>query len=206
MQVETYEVISVDEQNGSVVNETVSEEAMALIESMNLEGQRGLLQEKTVGGETVTVRNPYRIMTMEERRVYEAVLPMKTPLRKYADGPIPLRVLQVAAHATDLFNEVTVWHPEPGKTDPLLVGTLKVNTRGWDEDQTHILARWGEILVPFAELREEAKKRIAAGVRARIAEARAKLATFEATYEASLDAHLNGGRVASEYIHLDFNV
>lgn len=40
MKTETYEVISLDEQNGEILNELVSEEALALIETLGLEGQQ----------------------------------------------------------------------------------------------------------------------------------------------------------------------
>ena len=43
MKVETYEAISLDEQGGEIINELVSEEALALIESLDLDGQRELI-------------------------------------------------------------------------------------------------------------------------------------------------------------------
>src|SRR4051812_13224919 len=128
MKVETYEAISVDEQNGTVLNEIVSEEALALIESLGLSGQRGLIDTRKVDGEEVQVRIPYRRVTSEELAVFSALMPNRVDLAAYADGPIPLRVLQVAAHARslDFFTSgIEVWCPEPGRDDPVLVGVRK---------------------------------------------------------------------------------
>lgn len=83
MLVETFELEEVAEQPPEL-----EAEAVALIEKLGLDGQQ--------------TRIPYRKMTEEETFVYGILCPMRTPLKKYKEGPIPLRVLQVAAHATDV--------------------------------------------------------------------------------------------------------
>lgn len=96
MLVETYEAISIDEATHG--NEEVNEEALALIGSLGLAGQQELLSERAVGdGETVVTRNPYRKMTGEEAHIFRAILPREVDIKKYSDGPIPVRVLQIAA-------------------------------------------------------------------------------------------------------------
>ena len=145
MSVETYEVPEVDCE-GNVESD---EEALALIEKMGLAGQQNL-NAKRENGEIV--RCPYRTMTREERFVYGQICPSKTKLTDYASGPVPLRVLQVAAHAQEMFDYLYVWHPsDPHQKDPLLVGY-----RGkYDSspEKTFMLARWGDVLVPLSELR-----------------------------------------------------
>ncbi len=100
VQVETYEVPEVA-YDGTVES---SEEAITLIRSLGLQGQ-----EKLISGNKNDVRSPYRKMTKEEFIVYSSLFEDKTPIDKYGDEPIPLRVLQVAAHAKDLFDKLEVW-------------------------------------------------------------------------------------------------
>ncbi len=98
MQVETFEAIERE------LAEHAPEEqakALELIEELGLDGQQELLTERDDDdGE----RCPYRRMTAEEQRVYGAICEKTTEIEAYASGPIPLRVLQVAAHARPLRN------------------------------------------------------------------------------------------------------
>jgi len=142
MLVETYETPEVDE-HGTPECEA---EAVELIEQLGLEGQLSLIKPDENGG---VQRVPYPKMTKEQRTVLEAIFPKKTRLEDYKDQSIPLRVLQVAAHAKDLFEKLYVWHPENAdEKDPYLIAT---NGR-----ETYILARWGEELKPFNEMAEKA--------------------------------------------------
>lgn len=147
MQVETYEVPEVDFEG----NVESNDEAVALIEKLELDGQRELIHPGR------GYRTPYRKMTKEEAVVYGAIFEKKTNIAKYKDEPIPLRVLQVAAHAKSLFKELQVWHkPSADIKDPILVG---VNGVEWASDrEMFMLARWGDCLVPFAELAQVAAK------------------------------------------------
>lgn len=206
MKIETFEVISIDEQDGQVVNEQVSEEAMALIESLGLEGQRELLAEREAGGEAVMVRNPYRKMSGEEFAIFSAVLPRRVVIERYNDGPIPLRVLQIAAHAKDLFDDVVIWCPaDPAKPDPLLVGvkggtTWQGNTAGRSGGDSFLLARWGEVLEPMDTLREQAKRLVIASAKASVAQARAKVMAFESGLDEKIEAYLLTGKSETEWL------
>lgn len=171
MQIETYEVPEVAACDGTVESEA---EAVALIERLGLEGQRELLNPTKK-----QERCPYRKMTAEEFKVYEVILSNKTPLKKFSDGPIPLRVLQVAAHAQELFDHVYVWHaPNADIKDPLLVG-INGACADYGDRQYFLLARWGDVLLPFAELRALAAKLWAEKLRVKfskiMAEAKARL-------------------------------
>lgn len=202
MNVETYEVVTIDEQHGVVVNEQVSEEALALIESLDLGGQRNLLHKRDVGGEEVQTRIPYRKMTAEEQAIYSVLMPNRVEIGKYSDGPIPLRALQVAAHAKslDYFDHgVEVWCPQPGRDDPILVGKRK-DERGWGTE-LYILARWGDVLLPLEELREKARPIIASKVKAAIAKARGSITAFESGLDDKIDAYLHGGENETAHIY-----
>ena len=144
MLVETFEVTEINcdgeaEDSGA---------ALQLIEELELDGQAALRS-----GEH---RFPYRRMNQEEHDVYRIILPRTTALREYGSGAIPLRVLQVAAHVKQFPEIVThtdVWHPEDVRLDPLLVGERR---EGYSVKDRFILARWGEVLEPFAVLRAKA--------------------------------------------------
>ena len=148
MQVETFEVLEMNEK-GEVES---LEECLALAKELDLQGQVDVLQpseDKPL--------NPYRKMLMEEKTVYEAICSKKCDVGEYRDGPIPLRVLQVYQHALslDMFETIRVWYcPNADIEDPVLVATAeKGRTTSY-----FILARWGEVLEPFAKMREIAAK------------------------------------------------
>lgn len=161
MQVETYEVT---EQFGIEKHEDEAE-AIALIRSLGLEGQQSRLSN--VGGSAQA--NPYRKMTREEAFVYSRICPQRTDVNRYESGWIPLRVLQVIAHAKPLFAHLVILHPEDVRIDPVLVGTAEKYGAHGD----HILARWGDVLEPLDVLRERA----VAGWRKEYAEKIAKIAS-----------------------------
>ncbi len=98
MLVETFEAIETDA-GGEVECDA---EAIALIEELGLEGQRKLINKTG----DAPARNPYRKMSIQERFAFRALMPKHVALDKYSDGPIPLRVLQVAAHAKGMFKWV----------------------------------------------------------------------------------------------------
>lgn len=152
--VETFEVLDHTEQ----FSVEADEESRALIEKMGLAGQQALYKD---GSETVdlSARCPYRAMTQEEAKVYALLFPEHTAVRRYSEQAIPLRVLQVAAHADagGWFDEITVWHQKAYVVkDPLLVGMRKLNG-GW-QATPFILARWGEALDELPALAARAAK------------------------------------------------
>jgi len=191
MEVETYEDITLDEQGGTILNEEVSEEALAIIESLDLGGQRSLLVKKEVDDETTERRLPYRILTLEEARVFGALFPERTRLARYGASPIPLRVLQVAAHAAELDLVLTVWHTRVPAADPILIGERKNPERTW-ETERYLLARWGSALEPFDELRERAAKVLAANVRASLRVAQQQIESAIGVVDSYVTLHLQG--------------
>lgn len=192
MLVETYEVTECDV-DGRPESES---EALALIESLGLVGQQKLVIPET--GE----RSPYRKMTAEEKYVISVVCPKKTEVKKYADSPIPVRVLQVAAHAMDLFKHVTVWHPDNAdEKDPYLVGS---QSDGYSTTEYYLLARWGDELLPWKELVKKAAAKARAQINAacRTMSARA-LARIESLTEMSDDEIIEAKPQSPSYYYLD---
>jgi hypothetical protein len=149
MAVETFEVQEITDAGCES-----TEEQVALVEKLGLEGQESLLRGE--GDEREVM--PYRKLTEYERFVYKTLLPNYRKVEEYASGPIPVRVLQVIAHARDLGMEhLYVWCPEDANDpDPLLVGG--VESAGYSGAGAYILARWGPMLEPFEVLAQKAAK------------------------------------------------
>jgi len=193
IQVETYESAPIGCGTQPDLEEIQSPEAQVLIDQLDLAGQRGLMVEVAAGDDdSVTRVNPYRAMTLEEQRVYRAICPGTATLQRYAASPIPLRVLQVAAHAAPFFKRLEVWHPESAvMEDPVLVGLAQHATRSWEE-RIYILARWGATLLPFDQLRAQAAGLLVARWRPVIEREIAALAGFRDRLDSEVGGHLAG--------------
>lgn len=152
MLVETYEITELDS-TGKVECE---QEAIELIDKLGLDGQC-----KLVNGEgDEQTRCPYAKVTKEQKRVIKSVCPEETKLYDYADGLIPLRVLQVAAHGKEIFDQLYVWHPENAdEKDPYLIGA-QTNVGKYNSTEYYLLARWGAELLPWSEMKAKAAEKI----------------------------------------------
>jgi hypothetical protein len=150
MQVETFEC-----QETAAEPIEASEEAIAIIRAMGLKGQEQLVSPcQRSGRET---RSPYRLMTAEERFVYLTLCPERTKIEDYADGPIPLRILQIGSHAKEIGvgEMLQVWHRSvPAVKDPVLVASGETYLSSYISSSTKfwILGRWGEELEAFSTL------------------------------------------------------
>lgn len=150
MQVETFECVE-------TASEPIEacEEALELIATLGLEGQKELTVKRENSRDS---RMPYRQITAEELFVYGVLCPEKVPLKDYKSTPIPLRVLQIAAHASSLgtFKKLEVWdRVSVTVKDPVLVAYMTNPKWTWQED-VFILARWGETLETFSVLLKRA--------------------------------------------------
>lgn len=146
MEVETFEVT---EMSSEIEAEELEapEELLELAKKLGLRAQEGLIQPDP---QSAPKLNPYRQMTKEEFRVYKTLFSIAEALDQYAASVIPIKVLQVASHATslELYTRLEVWHSDY-RNDLLLVGKIDYSTY-------HILARWGRTLEPFSDLKKEA--------------------------------------------------
>jgi len=147
MQVETFEIEDATSEASEMANDSA---ALELIQTLGLQGQM-----KKTNMETVT-RIPYQMLTQEARLVYKALFTHTARVENYSADTIPLRVLQVIAHAKSLncFRYLEIWYPENARIDdPVLVGF--VGPTDYQGDY-HILARWGKALIDFETLKKEA--------------------------------------------------
>ncbi len=97
---------------------------------------------------------PFEFMNSVTLRVYETLCPLKTKYQDYSKTPIPIEVLSLIAlsEKESYFNRIEIWYDD--KTpDPLVVGFKEVSQYNHDK---YLIARWGDVLRPFAELKEKA--------------------------------------------------
>jgi hypothetical protein len=181
MEVETFELIETDNVTGAVECDA---EAMALIETLGLTGQQKLFGKKDDGEK---VRCPYRLMSTNEAFVYGQLLGVKTDLRKYESGCIPLRVLQVAAHAKDIFPYLEIWHTAD-KRDPILTGRKEKYG-----NEYFLLARWDDVLEPFAKLEARAVKLFREAYKSKLKEIQAKVTAAITVIDTVADSVLAKG-------------
>lgn len=132
-----------------------TEEALQLIEQLELVGQKTLMAGEDSES---NARMPYPKMTDEQQFILEVLCPGKSNMKSYSRTPIPLRILQIAAHANSLhfFEEIQVWDAQSSaEKDPVLVG--KKGYRDY-----WLLARWGEHLDNWMIMMKKAKEKAAA--------------------------------------------
>src|SRR6266850_7022476 len=137
MEIQTFEI---EETVGGTTPE-VEAQAIELVESLGLKGQRRLI----MGTGEKAERFQYPEMTKVELAVYHEVFPSKTAIEEYDAGIIPVRIMQVAAHAKEYCDKVEVWHKKMRDPDPLLVG-LKGTSEYSPNFKRFVLARWGDAL------------------------------------------------------------
>lgn len=191
MHVETFEVQEVATCEGEEL-ETVRE----MVKTLGLEGQERFFAEEKGAC-------PYRKITAQEKLVYQTLCEKETEMSKYADGPIPLRIMQIGAHAQSVieFGTLVVWHPVNGDVkDPVLLSKVK---KGSWEYEYFLLARWGEVLEEFAVLQAQAAKIIAARLREALAKAKQEIELGLCTVDEAAELAVRSGvsKSVSFYFH-----
>ena len=188
VEIETYEIEECAKENRA----DFDAEAIALIEEMGLDGQKSLIHDPEDDG--ALVRIPYPRMTAQEKRVYETIFPEKPLVSEYSAGILPVRVLQVARHAQDMFTCVRVWHRKVQDPDPILVGHTSNSTYSGEE---YLLARWGDGLRHFKELLQEAREIVIAKWKSQLARKATEVEGFNP--ELHVDQHLSGEYVSTPF-------
>ncbi len=186
MQVETYEIDLTEGTASGPEAVKMEAEAVALCETLGLAGQLNLITPPDPVTPDIEpgTRLPYRKATEEEVFVLNMVCPATTPIEQYDADPIPLRVLQVAAHAreTGQFLEIVVRHRRsPNIKDPFLVGRRKPMNSNWSgAREDYLLARWAEHLDAWPTVVQQAMSAWGDKVKAKVAGIRGELALCEA--------------------------
>lgn len=97
---------------------------------------------------------PFECMNTVSLRVYETLCPAREDYKLYHKTTIPLQVLSLIAlsEKEGYFSRIEIWFDD--KTpDPIAVGFIKDGE--WASKQ-YAIARWGDVLRPFDELKTKA--------------------------------------------------
>ena len=193
MQTETYEVTESLDQTEMQQLANDGEVAL-LIESLGLEGQKKIMSP-------TGTQLPYRQITAQEKLVFECLFPKKCDLTEYKDGPIPLRVMQAAAHVKSLELEdlamLQVWYPTAGKDDPVLVAR-----KSYWQSPIYLIARWGQALLPFEELKRKATKIIEASCKQKLLKGKQEIDMALTLLTSRVDEAIETGSEYNPYIYV----
>lgn len=172
-------------------SEEFTDEAKALIERLGATGQM------TYYGTQKEVC-PYRKMTKQEYAVYKMLMPFRETIDKYTAGPIPLRALQIGAHASELLEgTLVVWHAGVGKDDPIL--TLRQGSEYSGE--YYLLARWADELEEFSVLLQKAAVQMAAHVKATLLRQKVEIDSYLNELEPHIEARLRDGKTDDPHFY-----
>jgi hypothetical protein len=179
MAIETY---LIEDSEKMIAEPEHLEEWNQLVEELNLDGQKTLKD-----GDKSPI--PFPMMTTGERRVYEVLCPNKTEVKEYHNNTIPLRVLSLIAlsQRENYFNEIQIWD-DTAKPDPIAVGIVGDKWSG----KHYIIARWGDELRAFAELKQLALVRWVEDNKAKLNEIIEGAKLHLATIDSLAVKHFNG--------------
>lgn len=192
MAVEIYLEPELEEMVGSV---EVTEEWKQLAEELGMEGQLKLITPKS-GEETDKNPSPYIHMNAKAERVFAILCPEVVDYKKYDKSTIPRDVLREIAMAERLkfFDKICIWYDD-ASPDPLVVGYIKV---GNYEYVKHMIARFGDELLPFEELERKSVNRL----KKRITD---KLKSSLSAIDSTVDEFFNPTRYNSDILRIEFN-
>jgi hypothetical protein len=192
MAVEIYLEPELEEMVGSV---EVTEEWKQLAEELGMEGQLKLITPKS-GEESDKNPSPYIHMNAKAERVFAILCPEVVDYKKYDKSTIPRDVLREIAMAERLkfFDKICIWYDD-ASPDPLVVGYIKV---GNYEYVKHMIARFGDELLPFEELERKSINRL----KKRMTD---KLKSALSSIDSTVDEFFNPTRYNSEVLRIEFN-
>lgn len=142
---------------------------------------------------------PFNCMNAVELRVYETLCPAKIDYKKYNRTAIPLEVLSLIAlsEKEGYFDEIQIWYDDKSP-DPLAIGNIK-NSDGWGH-KTYSIARWGDVLSDFSQLKSKAidvyKNTVRISLTRKIVDTKALLQNIDINAEAYFDAQIDHYNVA----------
>jgi hypothetical protein len=140
-----------------VGNPEVTEEWKQLAESLGMQGQLNLIKPKSEG-EKDKNPSPYIHMNKKAERMFAILCPEVVAYKKYDKSTIPREVLKEIALAEKekYFDKICIWYDD-ASPDPLVVGYIKMGSYDYVK---HMIARFGDELLPFEELEIKATNRL----------------------------------------------
>lgn len=139
----------IEESKELIYDQDKLEEWKKKCEELGLENQIALTQKEKSP-------IPFEFMNTVTQRVYETLCPTKVGYKQYSKTVIPLEVLGLIHLSINegYFETIEIWYDD--KTpDPLAVGKRKQAGSTYMYDH-YTIARWGDVLRPFEELKEKA--------------------------------------------------
>lgn len=133
-----------------------NEEWKSKVADLELEGQISLMVNSEKNSPS-----PYTFMNEQMKLVFQTICPSKELVEKYNKSAIPLDVLAHVALCKQegYFQKIEVWY-DNRNPDPVLVGYV---TDNYSSSIMHIIARWGDEIVPYEQLVEKAIRRYTEG-------------------------------------------
>lgn len=186
MQVETY---LLEENEDVVFNSESLEEWKEKIESLKLEGQ-----QKLIAGENYSP-TPFKLLNREELNVFQTLFRNTENIKDYSASTIPLKVLGLIAlsEKEGYFKRIEIWY-DNAVPDPLVVGVREDPDRTWMEYR-YLLARFGDHLPSYEEMKESAKKRWISFRKQALEQLKAEVENYTRTIETDADAFVNGASI-----------
>jgi hypothetical protein len=185
----------------------ISQESSALVESLGLTGQQTYYSPDPDPSVNTRILFPYKRMTPEEIKVYSHMYPQQESIVDYDSGPIPLRVLKLIEENRVHFpssarnNEtgwMEIWGPQVEDPDPILVALIKDPENTWTTHH-YLLARWGESLRPFSDIRADVFQRIKEKWEAKAQEVIVECDAFLQNPSAKINQYLSGENIYTPY-------
>lgn len=134
-----------------VINPEKKEEWEKKIKELGLGGQ-----EKLTKNSPKDAASPYTFMNEQMKLVFQTLCPTKAEVEKYDKSVIPIDVLSHVALCKQegYFAKLEIWYDNKSP-DPVLVGHISTvyNT------PLHLIARWGDEIIPYEQLVEKAIRR-----------------------------------------------
>jgi len=140
-----------------VQNPEVEAEWKSLVEELGLEGQSKLIAKRE-NTEVDKKASPYIHLNKKYAHIFSILCPEVVDYKKYDKTTIPREVLKeiVLCEKEGYFDHIRIWYDD-ASPDPFVIGYIKDGSYNWIR---HIIARFGDELLPFEVLEEKAYNRI----------------------------------------------
>lgn len=134
--------------------------------------------------------SPYTFMNQQMKIVFETICPTKMLVEKYNKTAIPIEVLSHIALCKQegYFKKMEVWYDDKNP-DPVVVGYV---TDSYSSSILHIIARWGDEVVPYEQLVEKAIKRYTEAYKLAVQETRNKCEEYLKTADLKVKQYFAG--------------
>jgi hypothetical protein len=179
-----------------VESEEVTAEWTQLVKDLGMEGQLKLIEPKSSG--EIKNPSPYIHMNAKAERVFSIICPQVIDYKRYDKSTIPREVLKEIALAEKekYFDKICIWYDD-ASPDPLVVGYIKEGSYSYIK---HMIARFGDEILPFDELEVKATNRLHKRM---VEKLTAELASVQLTVDNFMNPSRGSGSESSISINFD---